>query len=136
MSKYKFVKIDGKYIAEHRYVMEQNLGRKLNKEEIIHHKNGKKDDNTIENLMIVNKHNHLTIHSKIGYERTPERPLSEEMKKMFLTAKKVAEIFKTDIKTIRKWEKQGLPFGAASSRSKYYDFYEVRQWLKDQEEQA
>jgi len=46
------------YVYEHRVVAEQIIGRRLLKDEIVHHKNGIRWDNSPENLEVMDKREH------------------------------------------------------------------------------
>lgn len=53
---------DGSCIKEHDYVMEQHIGRKLKKDECVHHIDGNRSNNDIKNLMLMTIGEHSRLH--------------------------------------------------------------------------
>jgi hypothetical protein len=76
---YKQIFVNGKRIDEHRYIIEQHLGRKLKRNEYVHHKNGNKRDNRIENLEIMTPLEHNRHH----LEKLPKTKICIECGKEF-----------------------------------------------------
>lgn len=50
------------HVMEHRLIMEEYIGRYLEDDEVAHHINGKRDDNRIANLLLMNHGEHSRYH--------------------------------------------------------------------------
>ena len=59
---YNAMKIKGKLILQHRYIMEHYLGKKLKSNEVVHHIDENRLNNCIENLEVMIRNQHIGIH--------------------------------------------------------------------------
>ena len=65
-SKYKAIKVNGKKIDLHRHIMQSHLGRQLGFNECVHHIDGNKLNNNLENLVVIDRGSHMKHHIENG----------------------------------------------------------------------
>lgn len=64
------------YVMLHTILMERAIGRYLASNEVVHHLNRDRSDNRIENLRLMDKHEHMSMHMKERYSKTRGSDLS------------------------------------------------------------
>lgn len=68
------------FVKQHRYFMEKHLGRKLLNTEDVHHINGIKNDNRIENLQVIDHSEHTKLTNKRIYKKGYKMNITQEEK--------------------------------------------------------
>jgi transcriptional regulator len=88
MNSYKAIKVNGVKRDEHRYLMEQHLGRKLNFNEVVHHKDNDKKNNQLWNLEVMTRSGHSSMHMKIEKRlKSSNAKIAETLRKARINSK-------------------------------------------------
>lgn len=79
---YMRISVNRKMRLQHRYVLEQKLGRELKVNEHVHHIDGNRKNNNPDNLEIMNAFVHKSMHSK---ERANREENKEKLRQSMLS---------------------------------------------------
>lgn len=83
INQYGYVVLSRQNELEHRYIAKQLLGRELKHNEVVHHINGRKTENEVTNLCLMDREKHEHFHSWLSWkkDKTGKYPLITSQKR-------------------------------------------------------
>ena len=103
---YKIVYRNGKRMVEHRAVAEKMIGRPLKKNEVVHHIDGNRSNNSPDNLIVMTSTEHDKIKVKTKqYFHTNEHceEAARVLKKLGWSISKISHALRVEYRTIVRW---------------------------------
>jgi HNH endonuclease len=97
--------IEGKKIAEHRHIVEELLGRKLVRDDVVHHVDGDPLNNDPDNLIVLSRSEHMRLHMKGSRPKrwTPEeKQRAQELRDAGMTYQEIATLVARPFITTRR----------------------------------
>jgi len=79
---YREIRVDGRKVKEHRYVVEAHIGRALLPNEDVHHINGVKSDNRIENLQVIDRGAHSALTNAVRDYSKHRKPTYSDQERL------------------------------------------------------
>lgn len=109
---YKSFRVNGIKVLTHRHIVELHFGRPLSSNEHVHHINGDRTDNRIENLMVVSPKQHREIEGSNISEETRAK-----MRESHIGKKHTSEVSITPVLSRRQFPMQAQQQSRASCKA-------------------
>jgi HNH endonuclease len=107
---YRLISVKGKRLVEHRYVASQMLGRPLTPDEIVHHKDGNRRNNSPDNLQVMTKKEHAQLDAnskKFWHIHSETEEAARLLFSLGWTRTKISIAMRVDFRTVKRWLGEG-----------------------------
>jgi predicted DNA-binding protein YlxM (UPF0122 family) len=95
---YYTCRIDDHFVKLHRYLYERYIGE-IPDGAVVHHKDGNKQNNSLENLELMEFGQHSSMHNS-KYDITPEKIAEMKEAREFFSLEEIAELFNCSVKAV------------------------------------